>query len=235
MSFFLISYICGHEFEIETDHMWTSLDDVQIEPGAGCQAPECIQELFAICSEIIADRPIEAIGFFDEDRLYADMQRYVEERIREQEDTLVVACVERSGDETTVTGTEIRIAELLRKILCEGLSGYEFNAEICAYVEACLQKYADTGIWQAGKDFDWFSPIGQPPQQPWIIRHDGCLTDFWHGTDDTWQWMSYVGKFSDSFLTWDTGECCCSVPDTEQILNMRPVRENKRKIRLIDN
>ncbi len=75
-------------------------------------------------------------------------------------------------------------------------------------------------IRQNGTDLDWFAPAGQGPQQPWIIEHNGELPEFWKETD-TWQWMGYVGNFSDSFLTWYTGECDCSIPDVEKIMDMR--------------
>ncbi len=55
-------------------------------------------------------------------------------------------------------------------------------------------------------------------------RDDQDRADFWQETD-TWQWMSYVGNFSDSFLTWYTGECGCEIPDVEKILDMYPTRE----------
>ncbi len=224
MSYFLISHIRGHEFEIETDHLWTSLEDERIELGAGYQQPEWIQEFWVICSEMISGRPIEAIGFFDEEQLYVEMRRYVEGQLRRQEDSLVIACIEKKADGTIAAKTEIQIADVLRKIIREGLSGWEFDAEICSYVESCLLQYADTGVWQTGNDFDWFAPKGQGPQQPWIIEHNGERSDFWQETD-TWQWMSYVGNFSDSFLTWYTGECGCEIPDVEKILDMYPTGE----------
>ena len=123
------------------------------------------------------------------------------------------------ADGTTVAETELQIADVLRRIIREGLSGWEFDAEMCSYVEDCLQRYADIGVWQNGTDLDWFAPVGQGPQQPWIIEHNGELPDFWQETD-TWQWMGYVGNFSDSFLTWYTGECGCNVPDIEKIVDM---------------
>lgn len=218
--YFLVSKISGHEFSVETDHMWTALEEVLVGQGTANQLPECMGELWGICSEMISDRPVEAIGFWDEEQLYAEMQRYVEEQIHRQEGSLVITSIEKKGDGTTVAEAEIQIADLLRKILREGLSGWEFDAEICSYVEACLLQYADTGVWQTGTVCDWFAPLGQAPQQPWVIEDNGELSDFWQETD-TWQWMRYIGNFSDSFLTWYTGECDCSIPDMEKILDMR--------------
>ncbi len=223
MPYFLVSHLRGHEFELETDHLWTSLEDDLIEQGAGYHQPEWIRELWGICSEMISDRPVEAIGFFDEEQLYAEMQRYVEEQIHRQEDSLVIACIEKKADGTAAAKAEIPIADVLRKIIWKGLSGWEFNAEICSYVENCLLRYADTGVWQTGKNFDWFAPKGQGSQQPWIMEHNGERSDFWRETD-TWQWMSHVGNFSDNFLTWYTGECGCEIPDMERILARCPMR-----------
>ena len=68
----------------------------------------------------------------------------------------------------------------------------------------------------------WFGPDNSMPLDPWTIGD--VLPPLFKAGGDTWEIIScLIEDPNECFLIWYTGEKCCEVPDTEEILSRCPV------------